>query len=780
MSQHKSAISENSRRIARNTLLLYFRMLLMMIIGLYTSRVVLDALGETDYGVYNAVGSMVMVFTFITTSVSSAISRFLAVELGKGDGSRLRKVFSAGLAVQLIFAAALVILAETAGLWFLNERMNIPPDRMQAARLVFHCSLGVLVVNLLSVPYNATIIAHEKMSAFAFISILEAVLKLSVALVLYLTLHDKLSLYAFLTLAVALLVRLTYGLYCRRHFPESRGRLELDRSLIREMASFSGWSFFGSSAYVFNTQGVSSVGNIVFGVAFNAARGVALWVENIVKQFVTNFLTAINPQITKSWAAGDTHYCFELVSKGAKFSYLVILAFFIPFLFEAESILDLWLVDVPADSALFVRLTLVALMVDLFGNPVLTLMLATGDVKRYYLLTGLTSYLCLPLVWLAFKAGASAEWAYYVFIAIYLVVLVMKFALARSRTGFPVGAFLRNVLLPCLAVTMLSMILPCLVYLLMPQGLLRLLLVCASAWASMGLSVFVLALSPGERAFVTRKLGRERVPARVAIEDMYFEAFGRRPDLRHPRRFSEKLQWQKLHDHNPLYHTLADKAEVKSYVEEKIGREHVIPTLGVWNSVEEINWKALPERFVLKCTHDSGSSVICNDKASLDKSAVCAKLSAALRRNYYRRFYEWSYKGLRPRIIAEQYMGDDIADYKFFCFDGKPEVMFVATQRNSAEETKFDFFDMSYRHLDFCNGHPNAESCPPMPASFEEMKTLAAMLSEGMAQVRVDFYEIDGKIYFGEYTFYHWSGFMPYEPDSADEWMGDFYKIPAR
>lgn len=283
MSQHKSAISENSRRIARNTLLLYFRMLLMMIIGLYTSRVVLDALGETDYGVYNAVGSMVMVFTFITTSVSSAISRFLAVELGKGDGSRLRKVFSAGLAVQLIFAAALVILAETAGLWFLNERMNIPPDRMQAARLVFHCSLGVLVVNLLSVPYNATIIAHEKMSAFAFISILEAVLKLSVALVLYLTLHDKLSLYAFLTLAVALLVRLTYGLYCRRHFPESRGRLELDRSLIREMASFSGWSFFGSSAYVFNTQGVSSVGNIVFGVAFNAARGVALWVENIVK-----------------------------------------------------------------------------------------------------------------------------------------------------------------------------------------------------------------------------------------------------------------------------------------------------------------------------------------------------------------------------------------------------------------------------------------------------------------------------------------------------------------
>lgn len=752
-------------------------MLLMMVIGLYTSRVVLDALGETDYGVYNAVGSMVMVFTFITTSVSSAISRFLAVELGRGDGSKLRKVFSAGLAVQLIFAAALVILAETLGLWFLNERMNIPLERMHAARVVFHCSLGVLVVNLLSVPFNATIIAHEKMSAFAFISILEAVLKLSVALLLYFTILDKLELYAFLSLAVALIVRLVYGLYCRRHFPESRGRLELDRSLVKEMASFSGWSFFGSSAYVFNTQGVSSLGNIVFGVAFNAARGVALWVENIVKQFVTNFLTAINPQITKSWASGDRHYCFELVSKGAKFSYLVILAFFIPFLFEAEGILDLWLVDVPADSALFVKLTLVALMVDLFGNSVLTLMLATGDVKKYYLLTGLTSYLCLPLVWLAFKAGASAEWAYYVFIAVYLVVLVMKFAMARARTGFPLGAFIRSVLLPCLAVTALSLVLPYILYVLLPEGLLRIFAVCASAWLSMALSVFLLALTPGERAFVTRKLGRGWLPARIAIEDTYFEAFGRRPELRNPRRYSEKLQWQKLHDHNPLYHVLADKAEVKNYVAGKIGQEYLIPTLGVWDSPEKIDWDALPSRFVLKCTHDSGSTIICDDKSSFDRKAASDKLASALKRNYYRRFREWSYKGLRPRIIAEQYMGSDIADYKFFCFHGKPQLMFVATERNSAEETKFDFFDMDYRHLDFRNGHPNALQRPEAPAAFAQMKELAARLAEGLDQVRIDLYEIEGRIYFGEYTFYHWSGFMPFDPDSADEWMGDFYNI---
>ena len=780
MSEHKTAISENSRRIAKNTLLLYFRMLLMMIIGLYTSRVVLDALGETDYGIYNAAGSAVMVFTFITTSISSAISRFLAVELGKGDHTRLRKIFSAGLAVQLIFAVILVVLAETIGLWFLEEKMNIPVERMQAAELVFHCSLGVLVVNLLSVPYNATIIAHEKMSAFAFISILEAVLKLAVALLLYFTLKDKLGAYAVLMLLVALCVRLVYGLYCRRHFPESRGRLELDKSLIKEMASFSGWSFFGSSAYVLNTQGINTVGNIAFGVAFNAARGVALWVENIVKQFVTNFLTAINPQITKSWAASDTGYCFELVSKGAKFSYLVILAFFMPFFFEAETILNLWLVDVPADSAMFVRLTLIALMVDLFGNPLLTLILATGKIKKYYLLTGLSSYLCLPMVWLAFKLGAEAQWAYYIFIAVYAAVLVMKFYMAKVQTAFPIGHFVRTVVLPLLGVSLLAFILPALMHMLLADSILRLLAVCLSSWTALAVLVFLFALTPGERAFVTRKLGRKHFPARIAIEDSYFEAFGRRPDLRNPRRYSEKLQWQKLRDHNPLYHTLADKAEVKSYVSGLVGSGYIIPTLGVWNSTDEIDWDALPQQFVLKCTHDSGSTIICRDKSVFDRSAAEEKLRSALKTSHYLRFREWSYKGLKPRIIAESYMGDDIADYKFFCFDGKPQVMFVATERSGPQETKFDFFDMNYQHLDFRNGHPNASQLPPKPQKFDQMKELAAKLSAGLPQVRLDFYEIEGRIYFGEYTLYHWSGFMPFEPDSADEWMGEFYNIESK
>ena len=770
-------MSEDSKRIARNTLLLYVRMLLLLFIGLFTSRVVLAALGETDYGVYNAVGGMVTVFTFLTASISSAISRFLAFELGNGgDATRMRKLFSAGIAIQLVFALVLVILAETAGLWFLHHRMNIPDGRMGAAEIVLQCSLVALVIQLLAIPYNAAIIAREKMSAFAFISLLEAGLKLAVALMVKYCLNDRLVLYAFLMAAVALVVRMSYGYYCRRHFPESRGKLIVDRSLLREIFSFSGWNFFGSSSYVLNTQGVTILVNIFFGVALNAARGVALQIENIAKQFVSNFLTAINPQITKSWASGNRDYCFSLVAKGVKFSLLVILAFFLPLYFEAECALDLWLAKVPAHSADFVRLALVGLLVDMVGNPLLTLILATGKVRNYYLLTGLTSYLCLPLAWLAFKLGAPVEWSYVSFILIYLIVLLERFVMARRIASFPLGKFFRS-LAPMLQVFALAFALAFLAHLLMPQGILRLLLVCAVSWLALLGFTCLLALTPGERAFLTRKLGRHRVPLKWALEDGYYEVFGQRPDLNRPRRYTEKLQKMILCDHNPLYHRLVDKAEVKSYVSSLIGEEHILPTLGVWSRAEDIDWDSLPDYFVLKCTHDSGSALICRDKASFDREAACEKLRAALSRDYWKVSREWAYKGVKPRIIAEAYLGDDVADYKFFCFNGKPELLFVATERQKeGEEVKFDFFDMSFNHLDIRNGHPNASVPPARPEHFEEMKDLAARLSAGLPQVRVDFYELGGKVYFGEYTFYHFRGLVPFEPDGWDVKIGNLWK----
>ena len=507
MPQAAGQLSENSRRIARNTLLLYFRMFLLMLIGLFTSRVVMRTLGIDDYGVYNVVGGVVTVFTFLTTSLSAAISRYLAANLDQGDPVRLRRIFSTGVLIQLGLALLLVVLVETAGLWWVTHRLDIPPGRLDAARWVLHCSLGVLVVSLLSVPFNAAIIAHERMSAFAVISLGEALLKLGVALLLYVSPADKLVSYAVLMLAVAVAVRAAYGLYCRRHFAEARGPLLWDGALVREMTAFAGWSFFGSSAYVFNTQGVNQVTNLFFGVAVNAARGVALQVENIVKQFVSNFLTAVNPQITKSWAAGDRDYCFALVHKGVKYSWLVILAFLVPVLGEAELLLDVWLGPdkVPPHAPTFLRLALVGLLVDLAGNSLHTLVQATGQVKRFYLLTGLTSYLGLPLVWLAFKLGAGPAWAYILFIAVYLAVLVERIVLVYRQTGFPLKPYLRLLgmlsLTSCLSLT----------FCIFARGFgwapgWRLLFSTVLGWVTVAACTWQYLLTDGEKAWVRRKL----------------------------------------------------------------------------------------------------------------------------------------------------------------------------------------------------------------------------------------------------------------------------------
>ncbi len=771
---------QNGRRIARNAVLLYLRMFLLMFIGLFTSRVVLRELGVEDYGVWNAVGGVVTMFTFITGSISSAISRYLAFELGRPDSDRLRRVFATAMTVQLVLSLLLVLLVETAGLWFLNGRMVIPEPRLGAARFVLHCSLGVLVLNMLSVPFNAAIIAHERMSAFAYISVGEAALKLTVALLLGLSAFDKLETYAVLMLAVALLVRMAYGIYCRRNFAECRTRPALDRPLLREMTGFAGWSFFGSGTSVLNIQGSSLLVNIFFGVAMNAARGVASQVEALVKQFAVNFLTAVNPQITKSWASGDREYCYGLVSKGCKFAYLAILLLFVPVVLEADYLLRLWLGTVPDGAAEFVRLSMVALLVDMGGNSLLTLQLATGKIRRYYITTGLCSLLCLPAVWLTFRLGAGADWAYICLIGVYVLVFALRLYFACRDAGFPVGRFLREVVLKLLVLSVPAVAVPLAARLSLPEGAARLLLVCLLAWGVTAFLSLAFALTPGERAFLLRK-PQPWMPDRLYLELMYWRAFGRPLDLRHPTRYTEKLQWQKLYDRNPLYHTLADKAEVKSHVASIIGNEHVVPTFGVWNSPGEIDWESLPERFVLKCTHDSGSTVICLDKASFDREAACRRLSEAMKKDYYRPMREWAYKGLRPRIIAEQYLEGEIRDYKFFCFDGEPRLMFVASDRFvPGEETKFDFFDMDWNRLDIRNGHPNASEPPAEPGCFGEMKRLAAELSRGIPQVRVDFYEAGGKVLFGEYTFYHWGGFMPFEPDAADMMIGSMFKIPKK
>ena len=274
------------------------------------------------------------------------------------------------------------------------------------------------------------------------------------------------------------------------------------------------------------------------------------------------------------------------------------------------------------------------------------------------------------------------------------------------------------------------------------------------------------------------------VPDKMWIKYKYKRKFGKKLNLKNPKTFNEKLQWMKLYYRNPVCTTIVDKYEAKRYVAERIGEEYIIPTLGVWDRFEDIDFDALPNQFVLKCTHDSGGLVVCRDKRELDIEQAKHKINKCLKRNFYWHGREWVYKDIKPRIIAEKYMEDsqtkELRDYKFFCFNGEPKVLFVASGRQGSGEMCFDFFDTQYNHLPIRKGHPNAEEKPSKPVSFELMKTLAEKLSEDLPHVRADFYEVNGKVYFGELTFASGGGFGPFEPEEWDKIMGDWFILPKK
>ena len=295
----------------------------------------------------------------------------------------------------------------------------------------------------------------------------------------------------------------------------------------------------------------------------------------------------------------------------------------------------------------------------------------------------------------------------------------------------------------------------------------------------------ILFKNPYRAAAVLAWKARWIIPDKLYLKIIFRSKMGRRLNLIDPKTYSEKLQWLKLYDRRPEYTRMVDKYEAKQYVADIIGEEYVIPTLGVWNKPEEIEWDRLPDQFVLKCTHDSGGIVICRNKADFNKGKAISSLKKSLSNNFYIIGREWPYKKIHPRIIAEKYMEDtktkELRDYKFFCFDGAVKALFIATERQKeGEDVKFDFFDADFNHLPFLQGHDNAAVMPEKPSQFEKMKTIAAELSKGIPQVRVDLYEVDGRVYFGELTFFHHGGWTPFEPEEWDYKFGKEIRLPSK
>ena len=493
----------NNKRIAKNTFYLYFRTILIMLISLYTSRVILDVLGVEDFGIFNAVGGVVSMLTILTGSLSAAISRYITYELGKNSDNiqRLQTIFSVSIKIQVWLGVFIIILGETIGLWFVNNQLNLPHDRMIAANWVWHCSLLSFFIGLINVPYNAAIIAHERMSAFAIVSIVESVLRLLICFLLLLSPFDKLAIYAVLHLLVMFIIRLIYSIYCHHNFAECRYIKASNKGLTKEMMSFAGFSFLNNTANILNSQGLNVLVNIFFGVVLNAARGIASQIEGAILQLVNNFTLAVNPQITKAYATDDKSRMFQLVCMGSKYAYFMLLFIAIPVFLETDILLSIWLTTVPYLAAVFIRLSIIGGMIKMLGNTGFTACMATGNIKNYSILITSVGILAFPLTWLAFYLGASPEYAYYVFIAVYVVVEVVRLYLMKKMLQFPPMMFIREVIIKILYVTPLAAMIPFFISDLMDEGFVRLILVIATSSITTVLTIYYVGINHKERVY---------------------------------------------------------------------------------------------------------------------------------------------------------------------------------------------------------------------------------------------------------------------------------------
>ena len=496
----------NNKRIAKNTLLLYFRMLLIMAVTLYTSRVVLATLGVEDFGIYNVVGGVVAMFSVLSASLSSAISRFITYELGKGDKKRLMLVFSSSVIIQTFLAFIIGVLAEIGGIWFLNNKMNIPVERMSAANWVLQCSILTFMVNLVSVPYNAAIIAHERMKVFAYVGILEAVLKLVVVFALRVTMFDRLEAYAVMLVLVAILIRLIYGHYCKRHFEECTFHAIYDKSVLKEIGGFAGWNFIGSSSAIMRDHGGNIVLNLFCGPAVNAARGIATQVSSAVQSFANNFMTALNPQITKSYATGNQDYMMTLIFKGARFSFYLLLLLSIPVLANTRYVLALWLNVVPEHTVLFVRLILLFCLSESISTPLITAQHATGKIRDYQLIVGGLQMMNLPISYIILRMGCFPESIIVVAIVISQCCLAARLVLLRKMIGLRIRMYLRRVYLNVLAVMVTSSTIPFLLSIWTKESFLTFIYLSLFSVAITLAMIYLIGFSHGERVSLKRKI----------------------------------------------------------------------------------------------------------------------------------------------------------------------------------------------------------------------------------------------------------------------------------
>lgn len=494
--------SANNKRIAKNTLVLYIRMFLMMAISLYTSRVVLRTLGVEDFGIYNVVGGIVSMMGVINGAMSVSTTRYLTFELGKGDIGRLKQTFSMCVNIYAILAIILFVLSETVGVWFLNTQLIIPEERMDAANWVFQFSIISTIFSLLTNPYNAVIISREKMNIYAYISLVDAILNLAIVYLLLVISFDKLIVYGFMLMILRILNTSIYYVYCNKKYQESRYFFYWETALFKDLLSYTGWNLFGSTASLVKGQGLNILLNMFFNPSVNAARGIAFQVNSAVSLFFTNFYTAVRPQITKYYAQQDLINMIKLVFRSSKMSFFLILLISLPLIIEAPYVIQLWLGQLPEFVVPFMRLILVITAIDSMAHPLMTTAHATGKIALYQSLVGTMTILNIPISYVFLHLGHEPVIVFEISLIISVVNLFLRLWIVKRLVDFPVLRYIKEVFFNGLFVAIFSSILPVWVNRIVKDDIVGVGIVCLLAVLSTIVVTYYTGLNKSERQFI--------------------------------------------------------------------------------------------------------------------------------------------------------------------------------------------------------------------------------------------------------------------------------------
>jgi O-antigen/teichoic acid export membrane protein len=489
----------NAARIVKNTLALYFRHILIMLVSLYTVRVVLNTLGAEDYGIYNVVAGVVTMFSFLSGSLATASQRYFAFELGRSDYAQLQKIFNLSFLMYLLIAAAVLVLAETVGLWFVHTKLIIPRERMESARWIYQCSIISFVFTITVTPFMAVIIAHEDMNIYATVSIVEAVLKLGIVFLLTAIEFDKLQLYGILLCAVTMINTGIYIAICKRKYQECRFWFYWNTNLFKELIGFTGWNLFGACAGVFKNQMVNILLNQFFNPIIVTARGIAGSVSSAVMSFSQNFSSAMRPQIIKNYASENKTEMLKIMFYGCKGTYFLMYVFTFPLILEMPLILSIWLKKIPEYSVLFTRLVLFDALIDSVSFPIMTAAQATGKIKLYQSVVGGILLLNFPVSWVILRLGAPAYSVMAVAVCLTFIAFVVRILILKRLIIYSLKHFLIEVIIPVCAVSLLSAIMPLVVFRILDYGFLRLLLITGTSVVSVCIFTFIIGLSDTDR-----------------------------------------------------------------------------------------------------------------------------------------------------------------------------------------------------------------------------------------------------------------------------------------